>query len=231
MRVLVIAPHPDDEILGLGGTINRLINHGHNVTVAIATKGWPPLFPDEQVARVRTEAIAANKTIGLTDLRFLDLPVTKLHAIPEHELNAAFSQLVEDVKPETVFLPFPSDRHEDHRQVFDAALVALRPVGTGSRVRRILCYETVSETHWSAAGLEKAFDPHLFVDIGDNLDAKLSAMSRYASQVRPAPDARSLVAVRSLAVWRGSVVGFAAAEAFVVVRETWPAGSDPLSRD
>lgn len=227
MRVLVIAPHPDDEVLGMGGTIHRLSGAGHDVTVAIVTKGWAPLFPDGQVAQVRGEARSAAEVLGVGSLRFLDLPVTRLHAMAEHELNATFDRLVTDVEPEMVFLPFPGDRHEDHRQVFDAALVALRPVGGRSFVRRVCCYETVSETHWSAAGLEPAFDPQLYVDVTDHLTTKLEAMRTYASQVRPAPDARSLEAVSALATWRGSVVGMGAAEAFVVVRERWGADGGP----
>lgn len=221
MKVLVVAPHPDDEVLGVGGTIHRLCGEGHDVTVAIATKGWPPLFAESQVSRVRSEAEAANERLGTGELRFLDLPVTRLHALPEHELNGAFETLFSEEAPDWVFLPFPGDRHEDHRQVFDACQVALRPSPDNRPVRRIACYETVSETHWAAPGVEPVFSPQLFADVSDHLEAKLEAMAQYASQVRPAPDARSLDAVAALARWRGSVVGVAAAEAFMVVRERW----------
>lgn len=224
MKVLVISPHPDDEVLGVGGTMRRLADEGHEVTVAIVTKGWSPLFPDEQVAQVRAEAQDANAALGVNRVRFMDLPVTKLHAIPEHELNAAFDALIMDEQPEWVFLPFPGDRHEDHRQVFDAALIALRPVPDRAFVKRILCYETVSETHWSVSHLEPAFQPQLWFDITDQLAAKLAAMRIYASQLRPAPDARSLEALQALATWRGSIVGMSAAETFVLARECWPKG-------
>jgi len=219
MKVLVISPHPDDEVLGVGGTMHRLASEGHEVTVAIVTKGWEPLFPAAQVAQVREEAKAANALLGVRSVRFMDLPVTTLHAIPEHELNAAFDQLVTEEQPQWIFLPFPGDRHEDHRQVFDASLVALRPVASRSLVQRILCYETVSETHWSASHVEPGFEPQVWFDISDHLDAKLAALSRYASQVRPVPDARSLEAITALATWRGSVVGMHAAEVFTLVRE------------
>lgn len=224
MKALVISPHPDDEVLGVGGTMHRLASEGHEITVAIVTKGWPPLFPEKQVAQVRAEAQAANAALGVKTVRFMDLPVTKLHAMPEHELNAAFDRLVYEEGPEWVFLPFPGDRHEDHRQVFDAALVALRPAVGRSSVERVLCYETVSETHWSAAHVEPAFEPQVWFDIGDHLEAKLEAMRAYASQVRPAPDARSLEAITALATWRGSIVGMRAAEVFALVRECWGPG-------
>lgn len=224
MRVLVISPHPDDEVLGVGGTIHRLAADGHEVTVAIVTKGWPPLFPESQIKRVREEAKAASEVLGVHRLRFMDLPVTRLHALPEHELNAAFEELVNDVVPDCVFLPFPGDRHEDHRQVFDASQVALRPAANRIRIRRVLCYETVSETHWSSPVGEATFTPQLFVDISQHLSAKLEAMSKYATQVQPEPDARSLEAVSALARWRGSVVGMHAAETFALVRECWDIG-------
>lgn len=219
MKVLVIAPHPDDEVLGAGGTMHRLAAEGHDITVAIVTKGWAPLFPESQVAQVRAEAQAANSLLGVKRVRFMDLPVTRLSALPENELNAAFDRLVQEEKPEWVFLPFAGDRHEDHRQVFDAALVALRPVAGRSYVKRLLCFETVSETHWSVSQIEPNFEPHVWCDIGAHLEYKLSALKRYESQVRPAPDARSLEAVAALATWRGSVVGLKAAEGFVEVRE------------
>jgi LmbE family N-acetylglucosaminyl deacetylase len=223
MKILVISPHPDDEVLGVGGTMHRFATEGHQITVAIVTRGWSPLFPTEQVAQVRAEAEAANASLGVQAVRFMDLPVTKLHALPRHELNAAFDRLMIEEEPDWVFLPFPGDRHEDHRQVFDASLVALRPAADRPPADRVLCYETVSETHWAAPFVEPAFEPQTWVDITASLDAKLAAMATYVSQMRPAPDARSLEAVQALATWRGSVVGMSAAEVFTIVRECWPA--------
>ena len=219
MKVLVVSPHPDDEVLGAGGTIARLSGRGHDVTVAIVTRGWEPLFPKSQVEQVRVEAGKANDILGVKSLRFMDLPVTKLSVMPKHELNAKFELLVDQEEPEEVFLPFFGDRHEDHRQVFDACMVALRPTAKRRYVKRILCYETVSETHWSAPYIEVVFSPQVWVDISEQLSVKLDAMRSYKSQLRPEPDARSLEALSSMAKWRGSVVGMAAAECFVLVRE------------
>ena len=198
--------------------MHRLAGERHELVVAIATKGWSPLYPEEQVAQVRAESRAANEILGAGDLRFLDLPVTKLHALPKAELNKVFSDLMEEIRPQWVFLPFGGDRHEDHRQVFDACMVALRPLPKHNFTEMILAYETVSETHWAAAGVEPAFGPQYFVDISDHLPAKCEAMARYASQLRSAPDARSIEAITALATWRGSIVGRPAAEAFMVVR-------------
>ncbi len=220
MRALVIAPHPDDEVLGVGGTIHRLAAAGDDVTVAIVTKGWEPLFPTSQVDQVRREARAANEILGTRTIEFLDLPVTKLHALAEHELNATFEKLVSSVEPEWVFIPFAADRHEDHRQVFDASMVALRPAAGRPPVRKILAYETVSETHWTAAGIEPVFAPQMFIDVSDHLSAKLDALKCYQSQVQPFPSSRSIESVSALARWRGSTVGMKAAEAFCVIRES-----------
>ncbi|MHC4617647.1 MAG: PIG-L deacetylase family protein [Planctomycetota bacterium] len=223
MKVLAIAPHPDDEVLGAGGTIARLASEGNEVTVVIVTKGWLPLFADAQVEKVRAEARAANETLGVKSLRFMDLPVTKLNQIPKHKLNRKFEQLIDEELPELVFLPFFSDLQEDHRQVFDACMVALRPLLSRKHVKQILCYETVSETHWSAANIEPYFQPQVWVDISNHLSAKMEAMRKYNSQLQPEPNARSLEAISSLAKWRGSMVGMHAAECFVVVRELWRA--------
>ena len=218
MKVLVVAPHPDDEVLGVGGTILRLSGEGHEVVVAIATKGWSPLYPEEQVTQVRSESRTAAGVLGVRDVVFLDLPVTRLHALPEAELNKVFVDLMAEIRPQWVFVPFGGDRHEDHRQVFDACMVALRPVVGGNSAKMVLAYETVSETHWAAPGVEGAFEPQYYVDISGHLPGKCEAMRHYASQMRPAPDARSIEAITALATWRGSIVGRAAAEAFMVVR-------------
>lgn len=216
--ILVIAPHPDDEVLGCGGTIARCVHEGRSVVVAIVTRGTP-LFPAAQVKRVRAEARKAAEVLGVRDLIFMDLPVTTLHLIPRHQLNAAFSQLIADTTPAEVLLPFNGDRHEDHRQVFDAAMVAMRPDGRRHRVERICCYETVSETHWAAPGLEPTFEANRYVDISGTLGAKLEAMRCYASQLEEDIPARSLQAIEALARFRGSVVGMGAAEGFQVIRE------------
>ena len=124
MNVLVIAPHPDDEVLGCGGTIHRLAGQGHRVTVAIATRGWSPLYSPQSVEQVRDEARRASDHLGVAELRFLDLPVTQLKDLPAHKINKVFVDLLEGCRPDLLLLPFPADRHEDHRQVFLAASVA-----------------------------------------------------------------------------------------------------------
>ncbi len=221
MKVLVISPHPDDEVLGCGGTIARLSAEGHEVVVAIATRGWEPLFPAKQVDQVRGEAQEAARVMGAKDLRFLELPVTKLASMPEHELNGAFGALFDQVQPNWAFIPFRSDVHEDHRQIFDACMVATRPQSNRAQLQRVLCYETLSETHWHAPGVEAAFTPNCYIDLGSHLPKKLDAMRCYKSQLRPAPNARSLESIEALAKFRGMTVNVHAAEAFVLLRDVY----------
>lgn len=221
MKILVIAPHPDDEVLGMGGTIARLSDEKHEITVVIVTKGWAPLYTEQSVDQVRTEAKEANAVLGTRSLRFMDLPVTRLNEIPLHEINACFDKLIKEEMPSLVFLPFPGDRHEDHKIIYGAGMVALRPLANRRHIEKILCYETVSETHWPAAYVETNFVPQMWVDISPYLPRKITAMKKYATQVQPAPDARSIEALAALATWRGSTMGMPAAECFVVVRDCW----------
>lgn len=216
-RVLAIAPHPDDEILGCGGTLARLVEEGGEVTIAIATTGKQPTFPPQQVERVQQELRHAHAIIGVTDTRFLDLPAAELDTLPARECNAPFAELTEAVRPDTLLLPFVGDIHLDHQLTFLAAMVAARP-RHGSAPRQILCYETVSETNWYAAPITPAFVPNVFIDISSTLEKKLEAFGAFGSQVRQFPDERSPETLRALATVRGSAVHLEAAEAFMHVR-------------
>lgn len=220
MRVLVIAPHPDDEVLGVGGTIARCVRSGDHVSVVIVTCGSPPLFDEGDVQRVRLEAVAAHRVLGVSDTILLTgFPAAKLDTIPGHELNAALTDVVRTVRPDMVFIPFAGDIHRDHQMVFTASLVATRP-RDGCTVRAIYAYETVSETNWYAPPLTPGFLPNTFIAIDDYLDVKLNALKEYSSQVKPFPDERSLEAVTALARVRGATVGFKAAEGFVLIRQS-----------
>jgi LmbE family N-acetylglucosaminyl deacetylase len=134
------------------------------------------------------------------------------------KLNRVTAGIVERARPEVLYAPFPFDLHKDHREVFHSLSVAWRPSETGRAIREVYCYEVQSETHWNAPHVEAGFVPTTFVDVSETLQTKLRALACYESQIRPRPDSRSIDAVRALAVWRGSQIGVAAAEAFVTVR-------------
>lgn len=217
-RALVIAPHPDDEILGCGGTIARLVSLGALVEIAIVTRGRAPRFAEEMADRIRAEACEAHAVLGVTRSRFLDLPAAELDTVSHAEINRTLSTLIDEVEPDTVFLPFLGDLHLDHQLIFLSAMVATRP-NRPDYPRRLIAYETLSETNWHAPYLTPGFAPNWFVDIDATLETKLRAMRKYASQLKEFPDERSLEALTALAKLRGASVRRAAAEAFVLLRE------------
>jgi LmbE family N-acetylglucosaminyl deacetylase len=216
--ILVIAPHPDDEVLGCGGAILRHIDRGDAVHVLVVTRGAPEVFPPQQVEVVKQELRAAHQVLGVTGVRFLDFPAPKLDTIAGCDLADKINQAIRSVRPDTVYLPHKGDLHADHGLVFQATLVAARPINDCT-VRRLLCYETLSETDWAPPFGGDSFMPTVFVDISAFLDRKLQAMACYQSQVKPPPASRSLQSLEALARVRGGTVGVAAAEAFVLVRE------------
>jgi LmbE family N-acetylglucosaminyl deacetylase len=218
MNILVIAPHPDDEVLGCGGTIAHHVAQGDAVHVLVVTRGDPAIFPPELVEKTRVELAAAHRVLGISTVEFLDFPAPGLDAIPGHQISDAISRVIRRLSPQTLYLPHRGDIHADHRKVFDAALVAARPINRCS-VKTILCYETLSETEWGYPSGADAFKPTVFVDISSHLERKLQALGCYQSQLLPAPHPRSLQAIAALACLRGSTVGVAAAEAFVLIRE------------
>lgn len=215
--VLVIAPHPDDEVLGVGGTLARLADAGVETHVAIVTTGRSPRFDPALVATVRAEAARAHAALGVTETHYLDCPAAELAEFAHTELNAAVSDAIRRIGPRTLFLPHPGDIHMDHQLSFLSGLVASRP-HQHDYPPRILAYETLSETNWNAPYLTPAFVPQMFVDISDTLQRKLDAFALFESQQRPAPHERSVATLSALATLRGATVHRAAAEAFVVIR-------------
>ena len=218
-RILVLAPHPDDEVLGCGGTIARLAAEGAEVFVVIVTKGDDAMFDPEFIAQGRREALAAHKLLGVRQTLFLEgFPAARLDTVGHAQLNAALGRVMSDIKPHLLFTPFNGDLHLDHRLVFESALVVARP-HAAPQLEALYAYETLSETNWNAPLLTPGFMPNTFYDISAHLETKLAAMAAYASQVHAFPHERSLEALRALAMLRGATINCAAAEAFVLVRQ------------
>ncbi|MGD0807852.1 MAG: PIG-L deacetylase family protein [Anaerolineales bacterium] len=221
MKILVIATHPDDEVLGCGGAIARHIARGDRVEVVIVTRGAPELYSEGQVNILRQELHAAHSILGVSVAHFLDFPAPKLDTVPQHELADSIGARIREYQPETVYFPHRGDLHSDHRAVFQSTLVAARPIGPQS-VRRLLSYETLSETEWAAPIGEEAFLPNVFIDIAEFLEKKKQAMAAYRSQLKEFPHPRSLQSMESQARLRGGTAGFQAAEAFQLIRELIP---------
>ena len=216
--VLVVAPHPDDEVLGVGGTLLRHLADGEAVHVVVCTRGEADQFGAKQIERVQEEARTVHGFLGVTGSHFLDLPAARLDTIPGTDINAALTEVFQAVKPDTVYMPHAGDVHRDHQLVVQGAMVCCRPA-VAPFLKRILAYETVSETEWYAPPITPAFVPNVFVDITSFVDRKLEACAMYASQVQEAPHQRSMRALRALSITRGHAMGLKYAEAFMLVRE------------
>jgi LmbE family N-acetylglucosaminyl deacetylase len=216
-NVLVVAPHPDDETLGTGGTIKRLTASGHRVTVLTVAAHMPPLYTEEVHQTTVRESKAAHRILGVHESIYLDKPAVHLRDIPLPEFVGLILDQVNRLSPDILFIPF-YDRHVDHRMIFDACMVAARPVGPGRNIQLVAAYEAISETFWNAPHIEPNFIPNFSIDVTDHIDAKIEAMECYKSQVHQFPGPRSLEALRALAIFRGSQAGYAYAEAFQVIR-------------
>ncbi|PKG31515.1 PIG-L deacetylase family protein [Methanoregula sp.] len=215
MNVLVIAPHPDDEVLGCGGTIYRLAQEGNNVALCIVTKPYPPDWSEAYIQKKHIEIEQSNKKLGISRMIPLGFPTVKLDTVPQKDLNDALSEIIRDVRPDLVFIPHNGDLNKDHRIVHEAALVATRPLS--SPVKKILSYETLSETEWGRTLAR--FLPGVYFDITDYREMKLDAMKLFETELRLPPHPRSAELIAALATKRGSEIGVKYAEAFMLVRE------------
>ena len=218
MKVLVIAPHPDDEIIGVGGTIAKRAACGDEIFVCIVTKGFPPVFDEAFIEQGRRECREADKLLGVKNTVFLDFPAVMLETVPRYQFNSAIYDIVSKVQPDEVYIPHRGDMQLDHQMVADAAMVALRPKYKHI-VKRVYAYETLSETGWNIPNTVNEFIPTVYEDISDYLERKLAAMNIFKSQLAVFPAARSLEAIEALAKYRGATVSLTAAEAFSLVRE------------
>jgi len=216
-NVLVIAPHPDDEVLGCGGTIKRLTDSGVRVTVLVASRGKKTLYSEEKIINVRKQALNAHRVLGVSETFFFDYPAPELDLISISELSSSISALIVKEKPDAVFLPHHGDIHHDHEAIFTAGLVASRPVNDCS-VKFVFTYEVLSETEWAPPFASKVFVPQLFVTINREFSSKVEAMKCYTSQIRNFPNPRSEKSLEALANYRGSTVGAEYAEAFMIIR-------------
>lgn len=209
MRVLVFAPHNDDEVLGAGGTIIKYTNAGHSVYVCEVT--------DCRNDILRQEAKNAHDLMGVKESFFCNLPPVELKNLSPKEINKSIAQVVERIKPEIVFMPFIGDMHIDHKEVTESVLVAVRPVNNCS-VKTVYMYETLSETGWNIPNSERTFSPNAWIDITNEIDKKIEAMDCYKTQIKQYPNPRSSEGIRALAMYRGSTVGFKYAESFMMIR-------------
>ena len=223
MNVLVVAAHPDDEVLGCGATIAKLARDGANVHIAILGEGITSRHADRAEAdpaeldALHRHAREVAKLLGAKGVSLHQLPDNRFDTVPLLEVVKTIEALVAKHKPETIYTHHAGDLNVDHQITFRAVLTATRPF-PGQSVRELLSFEVASSTEWTFQRLEPVFRPNVFTDITSTLELKLRAMERYESEAREFPHPRSRQALEAIARRWGSVAGVAAAEAFELVR-------------
>jgi LmbE family N-acetylglucosaminyl deacetylase len=217
--ILVIAPHPDDETLGCGGSLLRAISEGAVVHWAIASAMTSAMgYSTARIAAREHEIAQVAAAYGFAGVHRASFPAARLDTVPMAERVGWFAEVVNNVKPDTLYLPHPHDVHSDHAAVFDAAAACTKSFRHPS-VRRVYGYETLSETEFGLRPGVPPFQPNRFVDVAAHIDRKIEIMGMFAGEMAAAPFPRSAESIRALAAYRGGVAGTVAAEAFMVLRE------------
>jgi len=220
MRILVIAPHPDDETLGCGGSLLKHKANGDSLSWLIATRGHEPQWSAELLERKEQEIAKVSAAYGFENTFRLNFPTIKLDTIPLDEIIVAIRDAVTDCKPDVVYLNHFGDVHSDHRVVFEATMSVLKPFYSGKHgVKKILSYEVLSSTDAAPLNPARAFVPNLFSDVTDFWEKKLEIMALYESELQEYPLPRALDSLRALGRVRGATIGAEFAEAFMLVRE------------
>ncbi len=215
---MVVAGHPDDEVLGCGGTIRKHVLAGDEVKVVVLADGVSSRTQEHQVRSERSAcAYAVAAILGVREVSVHDYPDNRLDAIDRLDIVQLVEAHLRSFVPEVVYTHHGGDLNIDHRRVHEAVLTACRPQA-GYSVQCLLFFEVPSSTEWQAPGSAFPFEPNWFVDITDTLNAKLEALHAYAGEMRPWPHPRSYEAISHLAKWRGATVGCDAAEAFMLGR-------------
>ena len=228
--VLVVAAHPDDEILGCGGTMTRLAREGHQVRIAILAEGMSSRYAHRedadprQLQHLHARAQQAADKVGAKEVVLCKLPDNRLDTVPLLEVVKQVEELVARFRPEVIYTHHPGDLNVDHGVVHRAVLTATRPVA-GQCVKEIYAFEVPSSTEWAFQRLEPLFRPSVFVDITETLETKIEALASYDTETRRFPHPRSAEALRAIAKRWGSVVGLPAVEAFELIRSVRPAGN------
>jgi len=223
-RVLAVVAHPDDEILGCGGTLHAILRQGGIVRVLILGEGSTCRFSLKEIsskeAKLKIEerlsfARLAHKSLGLNDVIFENLICGRFDQEPIIDIGKRIEKQIDSFLPDTVITHWGLDTNTDHRLTFAAALTATRPV-PGTSVKNLLCFETPSSTEWRFC---EAFKPNYFVDIEKDLEAKIASFNCYApSESKPFPYPRNAEGLSIYAKMRGMQIGLRYAEAFEVIR-------------
>ncbi|WP_017185621.1 PIG-L deacetylase family protein [Alkalibacillus haloalkaliphilus] len=224
-NILVIAAHPDDEVLGCGGTMAKHAQRGDRVYSAILAEGITSRDKNrnrekhtEQLSELEKAAHKANDVLGVCSLQLFDFPDNRMDSLDRLDIVKVVEDLINQVKPDIVYTHHSGDVNIDHRRIHEAVITACRPIPGNHLVKQILFFEVASSTEWMTANTAPAFHPNWYVDISDTLQLKLDSLKAYEYEMRDWPHARSMKALEHLAKWRGANIGVEAAEAFILGR-------------
>ena len=222
-NVLVIAAHPDDEVLGMGGTIAKLVNNGCTVDVLIVTDGSSSQYREsdhlaEIIEAKKKETRNCADILGVRNIYYGELPDMKLDKTPHIVINQVIEKVIDEVQPDTVFTHFWGDVNRDHQEVYMSTLVAVRPV-MGQVVKELYCYRVPSSTEWTPNKADTMFMPNCFVDIEKFAEQKYKAFACYSTELREYPHPRSVQYLREADKAAGLRIGLLAAEEFVLLRK------------
>lgn len=211
MKILILAAHPDDEVLGMGGTIKKLSGK-NQVDLCVVSEGATAQYIDKKMIKVRKESCKkSSKILGIRNITFLDFPDMKLDTISHLEINKSLEKVVTKINPEIVFTTPYNDLNKDHQIVFESTLVVTRPFS--STVKEVLTYEL--------PGIKKnPFVPNRYVEITKEIAHKIKAFKMYKSEIEDFPHPRSIKAIENLSIQRGVESGLKNAEAFQIIRST-----------
>lgn len=222
-NILVVAAHPDDELLGLGGTVRRLVNEGAVVRAVILAEGLTSRADKRseadlsELSDLQEDARKAADIVGYESIEFCGLPDNRMDGMELLDIIKIVSGFIDKYKPDMIFTHHHGDLNIDHRRTCEAVLTACRPVGTYS-VKKILGFETPSSTEWNYT-YEEPFKPNVFYDVTDTVQAKIDGMKCYRTESTTYPHPRSSEGLLSLAKYRGTNVGVEMAEAFELLYE------------
>ena len=209
MNILILAAHPDDESVGMGGTIKKL-SKKNNIHLCVLTEGVSAQYNDKKMILERRNACKkSGKILGISNYTFLDFPDMKLDSVPHLEINRELEKIIKKINPKIVYTTSRHDINKDHQKVFESTLVVTRP--QSSNVKQVFSYET---TGMAING----FSPTVFEDISKEFEYKIKSFRMYKSEIRAFPHPRSLKAIENLAIRRGVESGTTKAEAFELIR-------------
>ena len=234
MKVLVIVAHPDDEVLGMGGTLRKLSVKNHDIKVVFLATGIAARRSDnfrnetkyeinktlikkmeEQIKKLRLDAKRALKILGIKNIEFFDFPDNEMDMVSNLEITKTIENIIKKFKPYVIYTHTKNDINVDHRAIFNATITATRP-STRVNVKKVICFEVPSSSEWNFGD---TFSPNIFVDIKRELSYKKKAIQTYKTELKKFPHPRSANSLDIIAKRWGTVSGFEASEAFELIRE------------